>query len=134
MPSYDYRCNNCGRTFALFYKSFKDYDPEGEHVCPHCQSTDVVRRIRRVAIQKPGRDLSSLSANEMLSVLDSGNSQEVGKMFQQVAETAGGDAGDLSPVYHEATDRLLKGESMQSVENDLSSRESSTPASTSSDD
>jgi putative FmdB family regulatory protein len=125
MPSYDYRCNNCGRSFALFYKSFKDYDPDGQHICPHCQSSSVVRRIRRVAIQKPSRDLSQLSSNEMLSVLDGGNPREVGKMFQQVAESAGGDMGELGATYEEATKRLLKGESMESVEQDLGSRDDS---------
>lgn len=127
MPSYDYRCNQCGRTFVQFYKSFKDYDPAAPQPCPHCQSSAVTRRIRRVAIQKPSRDLSMLSSNEMLSVLDGGNSREVGKMFQQVAESAGSEAGDLGDTYHEATRRLLKGESIASVENDLSSRD--TPAS-----
>lgn len=133
MPSYDYRCNNCGRTFALFYKSFKDYDPDGTHICPHCQSTDVARRIRRVAIQKPSRDLSQLSSNEMLSVLDSGNPREVGKMFQQVAETAGSDADQLGDTYQEATKRLLKGESMDSVEKDLSARDTPSSSSTADD-
>ena len=133
MPSYDYRCNNCGRTFVLFYKSFKDYDPDGLHTCPHCQSTDVARRIRRVAIQKPSGDLSQLSSNEMLSVLDGGNSREVGKMFQQVAESAGDEAGNLGATYEEATKRLLKGESMDSVENDLSSRDAGASSSADAD-
>ena len=121
MPSYDYRCNHCGRSFALFFKSIKDYDPAAQQTCPHCQSSEVVRRIRRVAIQKPGRDLSSLDSNEMLNVFNSGNPREVGKMFEQVAATAG---EDLGGDYREATERLLKGESMDSVEKDLSSRES----------
>ena len=119
MPSYDYRCNNCGRTFALFFKSIKDYDPAAAQTCPHCQSADVARRIKRVAIPKQGRDLSQLSSGEMLNVFNSGDSKEVGKMFQQVTDTTGIDAGS---TYNEATERLIKGESMDSVERDLSSR------------
>lgn len=120
MPSYDYRCNQCGRSFVLFYKSYKDYDgatPE----CPHCNSPEVARRIKRVTIAKPGRDMSTMSSNEMLSVMDGGNSREIGQMFQQVADTTGVDPG---ATYREAADRLTKGESIQSVENDLSSRAS----------
>ena len=120
MPSYDYRCNHCGRTFALFFKSIKDYDPAAPQSCPHCQSSEVVRRIRKVAIPKQGRDLSQLSSGEMLNVFNSGDSKEVGKMFQQVTDTTGVDAG---ATYNEATQRLLKGESMDSVERDLSSRD-----------
>lgn len=119
MPSYDYRCNNCGRTFALFFKSIKDYDPAAAQTCPHCQSADVARRIKRVAIPKQGRDLSQLSSGEMLNVFNSGDSKAVGKMFRQVADTTGVDAGS---TYNEATERLIKGESMDSVERDLSSR------------
>lgn len=121
MPSYDYRCNQCGRSFALFFKSIKDYDPAAQQTCPNCQSTEVVRRIRRVAIQKPGRDFSSLDSNEMLNVFNSGDSRQVGKLFEQVAATTG---EDLGGDYREATERLLKGESMESVERDLSSSDS----------
>ena len=120
MPSYDYRCNHCGRSFALFFKSIKDYDPAATHTCLHCQSTDVIRRIQRIAIHKPGRDLSQLSSGEMLNVFNSGDSKDVGKMFEQVTQTTGVDAG---ATYNEATQRLLKGESMDSVERDLSSRD-----------
>jgi putative FmdB family regulatory protein len=116
MPMYDYRCNACGRPFALFYKTYKDYDA-AQPVCPHCGSADVGRRIKRVAIASPSRDLSNLSSNEMLSVLDGGNSQEIGKLFQQVGDTAGVDMGE---TYTEATKRLLKGESVDKVERDLS--------------
>ena len=119
MPSYDYRCNHCGRSFALFFKSIKDYDPAVPHICPHCQSTEVVRRIQRVAIPKQGRDLSQLSSGDMLNVFNSGDSKEVGKMFEQVTQTTGVDAG---ATYNEATQRLLKGETMDSVERDLSTR------------
>jgi putative FmdB family regulatory protein len=121
MPSYDYRCNQCGRSFALFFKSIKDYDPSAQQICPHCQSVEVVRRIRRVAIQKPGRDFSSLDSNEMLNVFNSGDSRQVGKLFEQVAATTG---EDLGGDYREATERLLKGESMESVERDLSNQDS----------
>ena len=127
MPSYDYRCNNCGRSFVLFYKSFKDYDPAANPPSPPSQSVDVARRIRRVAIQKPGRDMSQLSSNEMLNVFNTGDSKEIGKMFKQVSDTAG---GDLGSTYNEATSRLLKGESMDSVERDLSSRESAASSDT----
>ncbi len=118
MPIYDYRCNQCGRNFNLYYKSYKDYDT-AQPLCTHCQSTDVARRINRVAIPKQGRDMSTLSANEMKTVLDVGDSREIGQMFQQVAATTGTDPG---AAYREAADRLTKGESIQSVERDLSSR------------
>jgi len=114
MPSYDYRCKNCGNKFTLSYKTYQDYDA-AERTCPKCGSLELSRLITRVAIQRPTRDYSSMSSEEMLSVMESGDSRQVGEMFQQVG------AGDpsLGADYHEATQRLLQGESMESVERDL---------------
>ena len=58
----------------------------------------------------------------MLSVLDGGNSREVGKMFQQVADSTGENLGDS---FNEATRRLTKGESIDRVERDLAAGGSS---------
>lgn len=114
MPSYEYRCKNCGARFALFFKTYADYDTAAPG-CPNCASTDLAELISRVAIQKPGRDYSNMEANEMLSVLESGDSRQVGEMFEQIG------AGDpsLGKEYHDATQKLLKGESMEKVERDL---------------
>lgn len=121
MPSYDYRCKNCGREFTLFYKTYKDYDA-ATHTCPHCGSVDLSRLIRRVAIQKPSRDFAKMSSDDMLSVLESGNSRQVGEMFRQVA----GDAPEAAdPQFQEATERMLKGESLDSIEKDMGGSDSS---------
>jgi putative FmdB family regulatory protein len=114
MPSYDYRCKNCGNKFTLSYKTYQDYDA-AERTCPQCGSAELSRLITRVAIQRPSRDFSSMSPDQMLSVLESGDSRQVGEMFQQV----GGSDPSLGAEYHEATQRLLQGESMESVERDL---------------
>jgi putative FmdB family regulatory protein len=89
MPVYDYRCNACGRKSAFFYKSYKDYDEAnaaGARVCPHCGSSDLVRVISRVTIAKPGRDYANMSSNEMLSVMEGGDSRELGQMMQQLGQ------------------------------------------------
>ena len=119
MPAYDFRCKNCGERFTLTYKSVADYD-EATPVCPNCGYTDLSRLITQVAIASPTRNYSKMSSNEMLSVLESGDSKQVGAMFQQVG---GGDPA-LGAEYHEATQRLLKGESMEKVEKDLEHRQS----------
>jgi putative FmdB family regulatory protein len=119
MPAYDYRCNQCGRSVTLFYKTYKEYDA-ASHTCPHCNSTSLTRLISRVAVARPSRDYGNMSANEMLNVLEGGDSREVGSMFEQVG------AGDpsLGADYHDATQRLLRGESPESIENDLRSESS----------
>ncbi len=44
MPEYDYMCNKCGKTFALFL-SFKDLEAKPVVKCPHCRSTEVKKQI-----------------------------------------------------------------------------------------
>lgn len=117
MPSYDYRCNNCQRTIVLTYASYKEYDA-ATHTCPHCHSTDLTRLISRVGIAKSSPSYSSMSSNEMLSVLEGGDSREVGQLFKQVGESVPG----ADREYHEVADRLLRGETMDSVEADLRDR------------
>ncbi len=114
MPVYDYRCNQCGRSMTLFYKTYKDYDA-ATHTCPYCASTDLTRLISRVTVARPSRDYANMSSDEMLSVLDGGDSREVGTMFEQ----AGAGDPSLGAQYHEATQRLLRGESPEKIERDL---------------
>lgn len=119
MPAYDYRCKNCGEEFTLFYKTYADYDAAAQQ-CPNCASADLARLIRRVAIQRPTRDYTKMSSGEMLSVMESGDARQVGEMFEQVG---GGDPA-LGADYHAATQRLLRGESVEKVERDLSAPDS----------
>jgi putative FmdB family regulatory protein len=114
MPSYDFRCKNCGRRVNLFYKTYSDYD-EAEHHCPHCGSADLTRLISRVAIGRPGRDYAGMSSQEMLSVMEGGDAREMGELFKQVGETVPG----ADQEYHEVANRLLSGERPESIESDL---------------
>jgi len=125
MPVYDYRCNVCGRKAALFYKSYKDYDAASAnhaHTCPHCGSHDLIRLISRVAIQKPSHNYSKMSSNEMLSVLEGGDSREVGRMMHEVGQ----DEAVSDPAFGEITKRLMKGDDPGRIEADLGSSAPST--------
>lgn len=116
MHSYDFRCKQCQHRFTLTYKTYKDYDHDATNRrCPQCGNTQLSRLIREVAIQKGEHNYTRMSAQEMLGVFESGDSRQVGTMFQQI----GGSSPELGMQYHEATQKLLKGESMDKVENDL---------------
>ena len=117
MPAYDFRCKDCEQRFTLFYKTYADYDT-ARPACPECGSADLTRLILGVAIPRPSRDYSSISSGDMLSVLESGDSRQVGEMFQQV----GGD--EMDDTEREATERLMRGESMEKVEESLQESES----------
>lgn len=117
MPVYEYRCNACGRRVTLNYKTYAAYDAAREAglTCPYCGAADLARLISRVAVAKPGRDYSSLSSDEMLNVLEGGDTREIGRMFTQ----AGQDEAMDDPSMREVGERLLKGESPESIERDL---------------
>jgi putative FmdB family regulatory protein len=120
MHSYDFRCKDCRTRYTLHVRSYADYDALVP-TCPQCGSTQASRLIGKVAVKAPSRDYTSLSVNEMVSVFDSGDSRQVGQMFQQFGEKYG---GGLSPEqalpYQETAKRLLDGESLDKVERDLS--------------
>ncbi len=118
MPVYEYRCNVCGRKAALFYKSYKDYDAatvNHAQTCPNCGSHELTRLISRVAIQKPNQNYNKMSSNEMLSVLEGGDSREVGRMMHEVGQDQA--LGD--PAFGEITERLMKGEAPERIEADF---------------
>lgn len=114
MPVYEYKCEDCGERFAMFYKTYADYDAATPR-CPACGSVDLARLITSVTVQKPSRDYATMSSGEMLSVLESGDSRQVGEMFQQI----GGSDPALGAEYHDATQKLLGGEKPEKVEQDL---------------
>lgn len=114
MPDYDYRCNDCGARFTLHYKTYADYDA-ARKTCPTCGSDALARLIHRVSIKQPSRDYRRMGSSEMLSVLESGDSRQVGEMFSQI----GGTDPALGKQAQETTERLLKGESKASIERDL---------------
>jgi putative FmdB family regulatory protein len=117
MPVYDYRCNSCKRKVSLFYKTYKDYDAANAtgRVCPNCGSADLTRVIGRVAVQRPSRDYSKMSSDEMLSVMEGGDSREVGHMMHQLGQ----EEAINDPMMQEVAGRLMKGEDPERIERDL---------------
>lgn len=118
MPAYDFRCNRCGAALTLVYKSYAAYDA-ATPACTACHSTDLTRVITRVNIGKPtqAHNYKDMSANEMLSVLESGDSRAVGEMMKQVGD--GAPKSKLGEDYHNAAEALSRGVDANTVERDL---------------
>ncbi|NOG51026.1 MAG: hypothetical protein HND48_17475 [Chloroflexi bacterium] len=60
------------------------------------------RLISGVSIPRSSRDFTKLSSNEMLNVFESGESKQVGQMFQQFGDQFGGASPDEALPYHDA--------------------------------
>jgi putative FmdB family regulatory protein len=124
MPAYEFRCKACRHEFELIYKTTAAY-AAATPTCPACGAATLSRVIRSVAIEAPTRDYTRMSAGEMLSVFSSGDSKQVGEMFNQVAGTHPA----LAAEYHEAAKRLLDGQPMDKVEKHLQERDAEKKAS-----
>lgn len=96
MPTYEYRCRNCGRESSFFYKTYADYDAASaaapgspsSRACPYCGHHELTRLITRVTVQTPdARNFANLSSGEMLSVLEGGDRGEVEALMRQTGQT-----------------------------------------------
>lgn len=95
MPEYDFRCDKCAHRFSVNYKTYALYDSATTH-CPQCASTELSRLISQVATPKSKRDYRSMSSQEMLSVLESGETGKVDEMFSQVMGSQSADSAAAS--------------------------------------
>lgn len=97
MPSYAFRCKNCGQEFDLFYKSTAAY-AKATPRCTHCNSVALDRLITQVSVKAVKRDYRRMSSNEMLGVLESGDEKQVREMYRQVGA---GTSPEQAATIHE---------------------------------
>lgn len=87
MHEYAYRCELCGGRFVLRYARYADYDA-AEKRCPECDSAEITRILAGVGQRRSGpggqRDYAALSAQEMLSVLETGDARETKRLYDAV--------------------------------------------------
>ncbi|MFZ4828513.1 MAG: FmdB family zinc ribbon protein [Phototrophicaceae bacterium] len=88
MPSYDFRCRECGASITHHFKTIHAYSTATPS-CPHCQSTALTRIINGVNLPKQTNQhhFANLSSQEMLGVLESGDQHAVKEMVKQVQQT-----------------------------------------------
>ncbi|OQY31816.1 MAG: zinc ribbon domain-containing protein [Thermoplasmata archaeon] len=114
MPSYEYRCLDCKKTFEIFL-SYAEY---GKKVvlCPHCAGEQVERIIRpiRVARSEESR-FEDLADPSMLAGLEN-DPKALGQMMRKMGNELGEDMG---PEFDEVIDRLEKGQSPEDIEKSL---------------
>ncbi len=116
MPAYDFRCKACGHTFTITVDHIEQVDAV-EPACPRCESQDLSRLIRRVAVLTSDEARMERTLNpSRLAGLDDADPREMGRAMREMANAFGEDAG---PEMHEAIDRLEAGESPESIDQSL---------------
>jgi putative FmdB family regulatory protein len=114
VPVYPYRCQSCGKKFALRL-SYEEYDTQDIH-CPHCRSEEVQRLIGRVRFARSEESrLDNMADLDNLAGLED-DPRALGQMMRQMSSELGEDMG---PEFDEVIDRLEAGQSPEDIEEAL---------------
>lgn len=114
MPLYDFRCLACKRRFEVRL-TYAEYGAAAV-TCPHCQSSNVTRKIGRVRFARSDESrLEDMAAPDSLDGLDQ-DPRALGKMMKQMSSQMGEDMG---PEFHEVVNRLEKGQSPEDIEREM---------------
>lgn len=103
MPIYEYRCNECGRTFSFLYGVSRDSrDP----TCPSCQGRNLSRLISRIArVRSEEAVLEDLA--DPTKIGDFEDPRSLAKWAKQMGSALGEEAGE---DFGDAMDEMLESE------------------------
>ena len=111
MPTYQYRCLNCHKRFELFM-TYNEYGTRPVS-CPHCNSSEVQRRIGRIRVARSEESrLENLADPSNLEGLED-DPKALGRMMRQMSNEMGEDMG---PEFDEVINRLESGQSPEEIE------------------
>lgn len=116
MPIYEYRCEDCRRRVALFWRTYSAA-AESQPVCPRCHSTHLTRLVSRVRVVRSasGR-IDDLSDPSWLSDLDENDPRSLGRAMRRMADEMG---EEIEPEFEEAISRLEAGEDPEEIEKSM---------------
>ena len=114
MPYYDFRCNNCHKRFEVFL-TYAEFDQK-KVSCPHCNSENLTRLIRRVRISRGNSiSLDNLNDDQMLEDLEQ-DPRKLGRMMRELSYETG---EELGPEFDDVVERLERGENLEEIANSL---------------
>jgi putative FmdB family regulatory protein len=116
MPIYEYRCPDCKKKVAVFFRTLSAVDHSAAR-CPQCGGKNLTRLVSRVrALRSEESRLDGLADDSMLSGLDENDPKSMGRMLRKMARETG---EDMPPEFDEAMGRLEAGESPESIEQSM---------------
>ena len=114
MPIYRYQCSDCKKRFEAFL-SYQDYGKKTVH-CPHCGSTQVIRRIERIRVVKDeAARLQRMADPDNLAGIED-DPRAFGKMMREMGSSVGEEMG---PEFDEVVGRLESGQTPDDIEREL---------------
>jgi len=114
MPTYQYRCADCQKRFEI-YMTYEEYGNKAVE-CPHCHSSNVVRRIGRIRFARSEESrLDNLADPSALAGLED-DPRALGKMMRQMGREMG---EDMPAEFDEVVGRLEAGQSPEDIEKEI---------------
>lgn len=115
MPTYDYRCEACGRRSSI-YQTYEEYGKKAVK-CPHCGSAEMRRLIHRVRFARSEESrLESLAEPDAWGDFDESDPRSMARMMRKMGEELG---EDMPPEFDEVVGRLEAGESPEEIEQSM---------------
>lgn len=115
MPTYEYRCSECGKRVSIFQR-YEDYGKELVQ-CPNCGSENIERLITRVRVLRSEESrLESLADPSAWDGMDEEDPRAMARMMRKMGNELG---EDLPPEFDEVVDRLEAGESPEEIEQSM---------------
>lgn len=115
MPTYDYRCLDCGKHNSI-YQAYEDYGVTTV-VCKYCSSENLERIISRIRVARSEESrIESLADPSAWGDLDESDPRSMAKMMRKMGSELG---EEMPPEFDEVIDRLESGESPDEIEKNI---------------
>ena len=111
MPIYEYRCHDCRRRVAVYWRSFSEVQSEPP-TCPRCGGKNLTRLVSRVRLVRSEESHLDDMA-DMSDLPDENDPKSLGRWMRKMSAETG---EDLGPEFGEVVGRLESGESPESIE------------------
>ncbi len=132
MPMYEYRCDDCRKTFSLLCRIS---DLVEQPPCEHCSSTKTRRLVSKFrTIRSEDQILESMADPSALSGIDENDPRSIARWAKKMAREMGEDMGDeIEAMAEEEIAKAGRGETGDAGGGDDANMPAPTPALPSSD-
>ena len=114
MPTYDFRCLNCGKRFEVFL-SFSEYE-KAEIKCSFCGSAKVQRKIGRIRVARSNESRADEFSDPSMLESMGQDPESMGRMMRKMSSETG---EPMPPEFDEVVGRLERGESPEEIEKQM---------------
>ncbi len=119
MPIYEYKCQDCGRKFSLYWHTFSAAEAATPR-CTRCGSENVTKLISRVrVVRSEEARLEALADPSTWGDIDENDPRSIARFMRRMTAELGEEVGDLGDEFHEVIERLEAGQTPEQIEKEM---------------